>query len=309
MFNSKRGVMELGVLILFIAGILISIIAVSVYVTASNNLQSRVYSSVKESREEIVNRFNVMDISANDGTERYLHRFEALLRLGPGSKGINLDDLTITISTENESSSFVWRNGTTQNNITGYYTLPKGEEIGLVTNNTPFEFSSDIDLDGRVDYLFMENDGRMSFNLSSAGIISIPIIFNCSSAYPLSNSVNQTISMGDEYVDRIDITHFSCGALSLNESTGAYVRFRKANNGFYTSEYITRDPNHVDSMLKQGEVLKVYFQSPIQIQADSKVRVIFDPYTGVQTTVEFVTPEIIKEYRTDLYPTKMIDGR
>ena len=62
-------------------------------------------------------------------------------------------------------------------------------------------------------------------------------------------------------------------------------------------------------MLKKGEVLKVRFQSPVQITADQSVRLIFDPFTGVQTTVQFITPEIIKEHRTDLYPSKLIDGR
>ena len=96
MSRGKRAVVGIGMLILFIATILISALASGVIIRATDQLQARALEVEEASRSRLVNRIEIVTLYAQVNTsEQQVSGFEMMTRLAPGSYEINLDGLNI----------------------------------------------------------------------------------------------------------------------------------------------------------------------------------------------------------------------
>ena len=107
-FN-KKGVMGVGMLILFISAILVAAIAAGVIVRSTGMLQQRSLEVEEAARERIVNRLEIVSIDAvgNLTTDKVMG-FEFLARLGAGSYPIDINEMGFTFSSLNTSAAALY---------------------------------------------------------------------------------------------------------------------------------------------------------------------------------------------------------
>lgn len=107
----KKGVMGIGMLIIFISTILVSAVAAGVIIRSSGILQQRALEVEESTRQRLVTRVEVVavDAVANITTEQVLG-FEILVRLGAGSYPLSYDEFAINFASENLSASAGYSN-------------------------------------------------------------------------------------------------------------------------------------------------------------------------------------------------------
>jgi len=94
----KRGLMGIGMLIIFIAVIVVSAVAAAVLIGSGGSLEQRSVSTMKGTEQEIASGLNIYSIIGSDGSDDgKVEQLEMLVRLKPGSDPVNLNTTVITI--------------------------------------------------------------------------------------------------------------------------------------------------------------------------------------------------------------------
>ncbi len=189
--------MGIGALILFISLLLVAAIAAGVLIQSTSSMQEKSLKTGKQTRDDVASGINIVDITATDGTDGDVELFKSIFKLNPGSSSISLSNLLVTIGTENVTTSLQYRgpSGTDEHGNDGYNTWTKQElgelgsyfeSVALVDDNPAVNLNIDLDLDGVVDtvvvcragitqYCPAFGDEYVQFNLSTAGLIQVPI--------------------------------------------------------------------------------------------------------------------------------------
>jgi flagellin FlaB len=96
--HKKKGLMGIGMLIIFIAVIVVSAVAAAVLIGSGGSLEQRSLSTMKGTEQEIASGLNVYSIIGSDGSDDgMVENLEMLVRLRPGSDPVNLNTTVITI--------------------------------------------------------------------------------------------------------------------------------------------------------------------------------------------------------------------
>ncbi|MFW6230857.1 MAG: hypothetical protein ACOC32_02425 [Nanoarchaeota archaeon] len=84
-------------MIMFLAAIIVAGVAASVLMQTGSNLQNQALESGKKSQDAVRTSIEVMNIHGEDGRspQGTIRNFFMTLRLAPGSKGINLEEMLI----------------------------------------------------------------------------------------------------------------------------------------------------------------------------------------------------------------------
>lgn len=101
---SKKGEMGVGLLIVFIAMILVAAISAGVLVTTVTSLQTKSLSVGDEALKDISTYLSFIQITAFNGTDGLLENVSILARLAAGSDAINLNDSLLSLSVSNATS-------------------------------------------------------------------------------------------------------------------------------------------------------------------------------------------------------------
>jgi archaellin len=96
--------------------------------------------------------------------------------------------------------------------------------------------------------------------------------------------------------------NYKDGGLPVRDQVTGYWTDANTNLGNYTIEYLQTATNHLDSIFKRGDVVKVHFASSRKIFKSEELRISIIPKTGTQTLVEFRTPAVINFEKTYMYP-------
>jgi len=101
----KKADMGIGMLILFIAGILVASVAAGVVIRSTGLLQQRSLEVEESSRERLVNRLEIISIDAicNTTTEQ-VFGLEFLTRLGAGSYALDMNEIGFTFQSDTGSA-------------------------------------------------------------------------------------------------------------------------------------------------------------------------------------------------------------
>ncbi len=94
----RKGLMGIGMLIIFIAVIVVSAVAAAVLIGAGGSLEQRSVATMKGTEQEVASGLNIFSIVGSDGSDDgKVENLEMLVRLRPGSDPINLNTTVITI--------------------------------------------------------------------------------------------------------------------------------------------------------------------------------------------------------------------
>lgn len=104
-YNNKRAEMGVGTLIIFIALILVAAVAAGVVIQTAGSLQQQALSTGQAARGEIATSARVIEVSAVDGSAGTVENFTVQMKLAPGSNPIKLDEVTLTLNTDNTTST------------------------------------------------------------------------------------------------------------------------------------------------------------------------------------------------------------
>ncbi|MFH1056167.1 MAG: hypothetical protein V1744_08750 [Candidatus Altiarchaeota archaeon] len=104
--------MAIGMLILFIATVVVAAVAAAVLIGAGGTLEQRSLSAMKGTEQEVSSGINVYSIIGSDGTiNGTLNNLEILVRLRPGSDPVNLNSTILTIDGRSSFQRLVYGNG------------------------------------------------------------------------------------------------------------------------------------------------------------------------------------------------------
>ena len=96
--RESRGTTGIGMLIVFIAVIVVSAVAAAVLIGAGGSLEQRSLATMKGTEQEVASGLSVYSIIGSDGSiDGTLNNLEMLVRLRPGSDPISLNSTVITI--------------------------------------------------------------------------------------------------------------------------------------------------------------------------------------------------------------------
>ncbi len=113
---SKKAIMGVGVLLIFISSILVAAIAAGVLIRTSGAIGQKAVEVEKVTRERITTGYEFVNIvgysNVTDGT---IEKFELLVRLKAGSSPVDYEDTYITITTETLSGRLSLANSTKWN--------------------------------------------------------------------------------------------------------------------------------------------------------------------------------------------------
>jgi len=140
--KSRKGMMGIGALIIFIAIILIAAVAASVLITTGGSLQQKALITGSQTEEAIASGIEAMtvvasDASANSSTPHALTDFRVMVRLQSGSQGINLNNTILTVDTERESRSMTYGSNISSDSPVGTSTTYAVYYVQKGANNEP----------------------------------------------------------------------------------------------------------------------------------------------------------------------------
>lgn len=123
--NSKKAEMGVGVLIVFIAMLLVAAIAAGVLITTVTSLQQKALTTGQETRGEISTHINFVEVKGVNGADGSLENFSILSKLAAGSDPIDLQDVLLSVSLNNASANLrynntAYLNGTSTENRTWF---------------------------------------------------------------------------------------------------------------------------------------------------------------------------------------------
>ena len=107
----KKGEMGVGVLIVFIAMLLVAAIAAGVLITTVTSLQQKALTTGQETKAEISTHASFVEVSASDGQDGDLESLSILLRLSAGSDPIDLSEVLLTASHNNATGNLRYTAG------------------------------------------------------------------------------------------------------------------------------------------------------------------------------------------------------
>jgi archaeal flagellin FlaB len=127
----NRGTTGIGMLIIFIAVIVVSAVAAAVLIGAGGSLEQRSLSTMKGTEQEVASGLSIYSIIGSDGSvDGTLNNLEMLVKLRPGSDPVSLNSTVITIDGRISSQMLRYTDGTaTAGEYTVYYLRRGGSAL------------------------------------------------------------------------------------------------------------------------------------------------------------------------------------
>lgn len=111
-FKSKKGIMGVGMLLIFIASIVSSAIGAALLITSTNVIRDRAERVQLEVTEGLITGFEVITFYAHSNTSTMtINDFELIMRLRAGSRPIEMDTVGLTfISGDTTATAYINKN-------------------------------------------------------------------------------------------------------------------------------------------------------------------------------------------------------
>lgn len=122
--SNARGATGIGILIVFIALLLVAAVAASLLIYNSNELQKDSLSTASSARRQVTTGVDLIDLSAMDARDGSIEDFRYLVKLNPGAEPINLQNAVLYVNTHNETLRLIFKEGACRrDSVNGYYTV------------------------------------------------------------------------------------------------------------------------------------------------------------------------------------------
>jgi archaellin len=311
--HSKKAIMAIGTLIIFIAMILISAIVAGFLIGTTGILQQRASFVSKETESRLTAGVEVLSLysNANVSSER-INDYEILTRLSSGSYPMNIRYISLVFNTKDNSYPM-----SVQDDF--YATYSTIEVPSLSINSSSFNIL-DLDQDGLEESIYLRrynatndtvdyisNTTYIIFNFSQGGYMRMNI-------GNLSNvSINHSTSL--KYIDYpIDADGKIYGFVQMNAKV--YANYTAPT--FRITEYpkkCTFDSiisferfcyqvqlGNNNSVVEKGELFKLRFKIPENLTTDEPFELQVVPKTGAIQRIKGTTPSVIVLKQVVLYP-------
>ncbi len=107
--SNKKAEMGVGTLIIFISLLLVAAVAAGVLIQTAGSLQQQALSTGSQATGQISTNALALEVSAEDGTSvDGVENFTMVMRLAPGSDSIQLDDVTLTLNTVDDTTNYAY---------------------------------------------------------------------------------------------------------------------------------------------------------------------------------------------------------
>ena len=106
--GNKKGEMGVGVLIVFIAMLLVAAIAAGVLITTITSLQQKALSTGAETKGEISTHVSVVEVTAEDGSDGDFENVTTLIKLSAGSDPVNLTNTLVSLGLNDGTANYRW---------------------------------------------------------------------------------------------------------------------------------------------------------------------------------------------------------
>ena len=103
---NRKAEMGVGTLIIFIALLLVAAVAAGVLIQTAGSLQQKALSTGTQATGQISTNALMLEVSATDGSNQDIENFSAIMKLAPGSESIKLGDVTFTMNTVDETTTY-----------------------------------------------------------------------------------------------------------------------------------------------------------------------------------------------------------
>jgi len=97
-WKNKKAEMGVGVLIVFIAMLLVAAIAAGVLITTVTSLQQKALTTGQETKAEISTHASFVEVSGTDAQDGDIENISVLMRLSAGSDPISFNETLMTVS-------------------------------------------------------------------------------------------------------------------------------------------------------------------------------------------------------------------
>lgn len=312
---SKRGVLGIETLIIFIAMILVAAVAAGVLIRTSGLLQQRALMVSGETITRVATGIELIQITANaDTTANSIREMEMLLRLGAGSDTIKMRDVGLTY-------------------ISGeiYLTAALADESNLNYDNVTLTYidnTTDVDLynldnnlsDTAIDTAkFFSNIGGsgydgFQFKLSHEGTFNVSLNRNLSDKSDVLVE-DIPIKNGEDVFGYIYLSgDFGTVDNVLNASSTAHnftLDIRKYPDEC-SFEKLRPDKDYCiearigdkDAYFDSGELLFLRYKlsEENELMTNTEVELSLVPSKAMVTTIAFFTPEAFPTYKVTLWP-------
>lgn len=296
---NKFGSMSISAIIMFICLLLIALVAAGVLINTSVSYQEQTLISNKQSDQQYTGNFNVILISASDGTDGFLENFTQIMKLMPGANTLNLESTSLMFDLNNASATLTYAgpNALVANNLSGYYTIRAKNftyDVASAVSNGYFTINMDYDLDKSYERLHNGYNGsNLLLNLSSLdGTSDTTVLGSCATTSWVSNITNTS------YVET------AIGTCSGNNVSTIYLVPVYNGYGFFVSRHLHRSTNYKAGGVQSGETIQIYYEAPRAIENKEDIRIKFIPPTGNPVVNRFTTPDLISHHTVYLYPLR-----
>ncbi|WP_363465826.1 archaellin/type IV pilin N-terminal domain-containing protein [Halogeometricum borinquense] len=167
-FDTDRGQVGIGTLIVFIAMVLVAAIAAGVLVNTAGFLQATAQDAGQESVNKVTNRVDVVSthgIVNDEANELTVDSLNLTVRLAAGSGSVSLEDTTIKYVSDSTARNLVYDNATTD---------ADGTKLGNVSANDK-NFGSDG----------LNNTEFTAYALEDGDDTSFPVLSNQGDRYEI----------------------------------------------------------------------------------------------------------------------------
>jgi flagellin-like protein len=128
--HENKGLTGIGMLIIFIAVIVVSAVAAAVLIGAGGSLEQRSLATMKGTEQEVAGGLNVYSIIGSDGSDDgRVENLEMLVRLRPGSDPVNLNTTVITIDGRTAFLNLWYSTAAGSGSYTVYYLQRSGTPL------------------------------------------------------------------------------------------------------------------------------------------------------------------------------------
>ncbi|MFO7711450.1 MAG: archaellin/type IV pilin N-terminal domain-containing protein [Candidatus Woesearchaeota archaeon] len=298
--NSKRGIMGIGTLIIFIATILVAAVAAAVLISTSNVLQQRSLLVGQEARKSITDGVDVFSImAASNYSSETFNNYEVLMRLSSGSDPLQMRnfDVEMLSSKVHTAAELLYPEDGNKANVS------------TAVDDTWQTVPHDLDGDGeneQVRIIDSTNDSLV-VNLSDAGL---------SDNIPLGDVSNgdrieleeTAITIGEEIYGTVEIDTTASGEAELPAGS---VLFRKVGSeckfeflppeDYFCFQVVVGNEDYVmDSREKIKVLFKTHEENALTVGED--IMFIFASEKGRLTEARARTPDVIVYKSTRIWP-------
>jgi len=161
----------------------------------------------------------------------------------------------------------------------------------------------DLD-DDQVDDHIVVNQTHLIIMLSSGDELSVDLGVDLYDPACLSIDIDNQVLQNSTWdnIAYVTIQAPCAGDRMIPEDSYISITPYRLREGYFSAIYETEGTNHIPGTLQRGDVLRLCYEAPAEIEEDELVRLNFIPKIGTNSLTEFVTPEVISVDQVFLYP-------